>query len=320
MLNSFEMKKENINIIFMGTPKFAVPTLEKLHMHFGIKAVVTVPDKPQGRGKKLQASEIKKKALELNLPVLQPEKLKDTQFIEQLKTYEPDIICVLAFRILPEEVFKIAKIASFNIHASLLPAYRGAAPINWAIINGEKETGLTSFILEKKVDTGNILLQHRIEITEGTTAGDLHNLMMPLAAQLAIDTCELLIKGNYSLIPQDDSKVSPAPKIFPEMCEISWNLHAEKVCNFINGLSPYPGAWTIWNKQRVKFLRAHYSSCGINTPGTYWFDKDKLFVQCAKGIVNILELQLPGKKAMKTTDFVKGYRGERFGKFDESNK
>ena len=300
----------------MGSPEFAVPTLYKLHQEFGIKVVVTAPDKPQGRGKKLQPTAVKKMALELNLPVLQPEKLKDPEFIEKLRSFEPDIICVLAFRILPEEVFKLAKIASFNIHASLLPAYRGAAPINWAIINGEKETGLTSFILEKKVDTGNILLQQRIEIPQGATAGDLHDIMMPLAAQMAVDTCKLLINNNYTLIPQDETKSSLAPKIFPDMCKIKWHLHAEQVCNFINGMSPYPGAWTLWNNQRVKFLRANYSSCAKNTSGTFWIEKDKLFVQCDKGIVNILELQFPGKKIVKTSEFIKGYRGELKGKFD----
>jgi methionyl-tRNA formyltransferase len=310
------MSEKSVNIVFMGTPEFAVPTLEKLHSEFGVKAVVTIPDKPKGRGKQMQSSDVKLKALELGLPVLQPEKLKDESFINELKSYEPDIIVVLAFRILPEEVFKIARIATFNIHGSLLPAYRGAAPINWAIINGEKKTGLTSFILEKKVDTGNILFQKTVPITDNMTDGDLHDLLMPLAADMAVDTCNSLLSGEYQLLPQDDSKASPAPKIFPEMCEIKWNQHARELCYFINGMSPFPGAWTTWNGERLKIIRAAFSACSKGIPGEFSIAQNSFLVQCDKGIISILELQLPGKKIMKTVDFLRGYRGEMSGKFE----
>jgi methionyl-tRNA formyltransferase len=310
------VSKAKPNIIFMGTPEFAVPTLTKLNETFGVKAVVTVPDKPQGRGKKVLPCDVKIKAQELGISLLQPEKLKDEKFINELKTYEPDIMVVLAFRILPEEVFSISKIATFNIHASLLPKYRGAAPINWAIINGEKTTGLTSFILEKKVDTGNILLQKSIDIPEGATAGDLHDLMMPEAAQMAVDTCNLLLSGNYKLMKQDDSLASPAPKIFPEFCKISWNQHAEKVRNFIHGLSPFPGAWTIWNSERLKILRVEYSCCGKGESGFFSINDKEINVQCEKGIVTLREIQLPGKRPMKTEEFLRGYRGTKSGKFN----
>ena len=312
------MKRFEKNIIFMGTPEFAVPTLELLNKELGVKAVVTVPDKPKGRGKKMQSSDVKIKAEELSIPVLQPEKLKDENFIEQLKSYEPDIICILAFRILPEEVYSLAKIASFNIHGSLLPAYRGAAPINWVIINGEKTSGLTSFILEKKVDTGNILLQHQFDIPAYTTAGELHDMMMPMAAQMSIDTCKLLNEGNYKLIPQDDSKASPAPKIFPEMCEINWDKGTRTTINFINGMSPFPGAWTTWNGERLKILKAKFESDLISYPGEFMIEKDKFIVQCADGLLSILELQLPGKKKSKIEDFLNGYRGVRSGNFGNS--
>ncbi len=304
------------NIVFMGTPEFAVPTLDKLHETFGVKAVVTVPDKPQGRGKKVMPSEIKIKALKLGIPLLQPDKLKDENFIKELKTYEPDIMVVLAFRILPEEVFSLSNIATYNIHGSLLPKYRGAAPINWAIMNGEKTTGLTSFILEKKVDTGNILLQKAIDIPEGATAGDLHDLMMPEAAQMAIDTCNLLHSGDYKLMKQDDTLASPAPKIFPEFCKISWNQHAQILRNFIHGLSPFPGAWTIWNGERLKILRVEFSACGKGVPGTYSINDNIMNVQCDKGIISLREIQLPGKRPMKIQDFLRGYRGIKEGIFE----
>jgi len=304
------------NIIFMGTPEFAVPTLVKLHETLTVKAVVTVPDKPKGRGKKVLPSEVKVKAEELCIPILQPEKLKDENFINELEIYKPDIIVVLAFRILPEEVFSVSKMATFNIHASLLPKYRGAAPINWAIINGEKTTGLTSFILEKKVDTGNVLLQKAIDIPEGATAGDLHDLMMPEAAQMAVDTCNLLLSGEYQLIKQDDTLATPAPKIFPEFCIINWNQHAEIVKNFIHGLSPFPGAWTMWNGERLKILRVEFSACGKGIPGTFSINDNSMNVECDKGIIQLHEIQLPGKRPMKIQDFLRGYRGNSTGKFE----
>ncbi len=301
------------NIVFMGTPEFSVPSLELLHKEFGVHAVVTVPDKPQGRGRKLHPSQIKQKAIELRIPVLQPEKLKDEAFISELRSYQPDIIVVIAFRILPVEVYTSAKIASFNIHASLLPKFRGAAPINWAIINGEKETGLTSFILQEKVDTGEMLLQKKFRIPENATAGDLYKLMSPLAAELAIDTCNLLLSGNYKPVKQDDTIATPAPKIFPEQCKIDWGQDAIKVKNFINGVSPEPGAWTFLDDKRIKILRAEFYDSKSVTSAQFEIINNKFIVQCNQGRISIKEIQLEGKKVMDIKDFLNGYKGNLRG-------
>lgn len=299
----------------MGTPEFGIPALKKIHAEYGIKAVITAPDKPKGRGKKVLPSPIKKAAVAMDIPVFQPPKMKDPDFLEKLYALEPDIICIIAFRILPEEVWSASKLGTFNIHASLLPKYRGAAPINWAIINGEKTTGLTSFLLAQKVDTGNILLQHKIDIPEGATAGDLHDIMMPISADMALQTCNLLLSGDYTTYQQEHSKATPAPKIFSDFCRIKWNLHAKDLRNFIHGLSPYPGAWTMWDDKRLKILRTEFTACGTGEPGSFFIENDKLFVYGLKGLISVTELQLQGKKPMRTSDFLKGYRGERSGKF-----
>lgn len=307
---------EKPKIIFMGTPKFAVPTLEKLHQKYGICLVVTVPDKAQGRGLKLIPSAVKQKAVELDIPISQPEYLKSEDFIKTISDFKPDIIVVLAFRILPEEVYTLAKLGTFNIHASLLPAYRGAAPINWAIINGEKKTGLTSFLLEKKVDTGSILLTKEFEIPEGYTAGDLHDALMPLSADLAVETCELLLSGNYQLIPQDDSKASKAPKIFPQDCKIDWSLPANQVRNFIHGTSPIPGSWTILDDKRLKIFRAKVTDYKEGIAGFFIIENSQFIVFCGEDAIIIDELQPEGRKPMKIKDFLNGYKGEKQGIFD----
>jgi methionyl-tRNA formyltransferase len=304
------------SIIFMGTPEFSVPALERIHAEFGVKAVVTVPDKPSGRGQKITSSAVKIKAQELGLPVLQPEKLKDPEFVDGLKGYNPDIIVVIAFRILPEDVYSLAKLGSFNIHGSLLPRYRGAAPINWTIIKGDKVTGLTSFILKKEVDTGDVLLRKEIPIPENATAGDLHDLMMPHAADLSVKTIELLLGGKYTGLPQDASLASPAPKIFPEQCKIDWSNDAYTVKNFIHGMSPIPGAWTIWNGKRFKIYRATLNSGKTSEAGTYKISDNSFDVYCTNGSLSILEMQLEGKKTMKIRDFLAGYRGDKEGKFE----
>ncbi len=300
----------------MGTPEFAVPTLEKLHKQYGIKLVVTVPDRVQGRGLKLMPSAVKQKAIELGIPISQPESLKSEEFIETIKEVNPDIIVVLAFRILPEEVYNIPKKGSFNIHASLLPAYRGAAPINWAIINGEKKTGLTSFLLERKVDTGSILLQKEFEIPDGFTAGDLHDALMPLSADLAVETCELLLSGNYELVAQDESRASKAPKIFTEDCKIDWSLPANRIRNFIHGTSPTPGAWTVWDDKRLKILRAGISDYKEGIAGFFIIENSQFIAFCGEDAIIIEELQPEGRKPMKTKDFLNGYKGENQGIFD----
>jgi len=314
-----------LNIVFMGTPKFAVPTLEALHNRYGVRAVVTATDKPQGRGHKVLPSDVKKRALELGIEVLQPESLKDQDFIEKLKYLNPDIIVVVAFRILPKEVYTLPKLGCFNVHASLLPKYRGAAPINWAIINGESITGLTSFLIQDKVDTGNILLQKIIPIPSGATAGDLHDLMAPQAADLACDTCELLAKGNYKPIQQDESQATLAPKIFSHTAKINFNDYAEKVRNFIHGHSPVPGAWTLFDGKKLKILRTDFDKCScsidepflqLEKPGEYLIYNSQFVVKCAAGVISIKELQLEGKKVMNVSDFINGYKGNLKGMFD----
>lgn len=301
----------------MGTPEFAVPSLEALHAAYGVKAVVTVPDKPKGRGLKLLPSAVKAKAVELGIPVLQPEKLKDIQFINSLKELKPDIIVVIAFRILPEEVYSLASTGTFNIHGSLLPKYRGAAPINRAIINGDEVSGLTSFLLKKEVDTGDILLKKQVRIPDNATAGDLHDMLMPVAAQLSVETIELLLSGSYTPCVQDNSLASPAPKIFPDQCRIDWTGEAATLKNFIHGMSPSPGAWTMWNGKRLKILRVELLKAdGKGNPGSFRMENGLFTVDCAFGKLSIVELQAEGKKAMKTHDFLAGYRGEATGTFE----
>lgn len=310
---------DNIKIVFMGTPEFAVPTLKALHKEFGVGLVVTTPDKQQGRGLKLIPSDVKKTALELAIPILQPEKLKDPDFVSKLKEYNPDIIVVLAFRILPKEVFTLARLGTFNIHASLLPKYRGAAPINWAIINGEKTTGLTAFLINEKVDTGNILLQKAIDIPENFTAGDLHDLLMYEAPEIAISTCKLLISGNYTAYKQDDSQATPAPKIFPEFCQINWTMDADYLKRFIHGVSPIPGAYTFLEGKRLKIYRVEHSCCGTGQPGYYEIQGKNLIVQCGKGFLSLLEVQPEGKKIMRIEEFINGFRGPKKGFFSLPN-
>jgi len=305
----------NPNIIFMGTPEFSVPVLDLIHQNLGVKAVVTVPDKPKGRGMKVEHSAVKKAALNYNLPVLQPEKLIDIDFITKLAEFRPDIIVVVAFRILPPEVYKLARIGAFNIHSSILPAYRGAAPINRAIINGERSTGLTTFLLEDKVDTGNILLTDEFEIPDNFTAGDLHDFMMPRAAIMGLKTCQLLLSGDYSPINQDHTLASPAPKLFPEQAWIDWSCHAELVKNFIHGFSPFPGARTNFNGKLMKILRCEIANHHLE-PGEFIIDKNAFIVGCKDLSIKIIELQLEGKKTVTSKQFINGYRRELKGKLD----
>lgn len=301
----------------MGTPDFAVPALEEISKHHDIAAVVTVPDKPKGRGKKLMPSPVKEKALELDLPILQPENLKSTEFARQIKLINPDIICVIAFKILPPEVFEAAKIASFNIHGSLLPKYRGAAPINHAIINGDSETGLTSFILKRKVDTGDILLKRKTEIPDSANFGDMYEKLKYMAPALAVDTIELLISGDYSPEMQNDEESCPAPKIFKHDCEIDWNKPAEDVRNFIRGVSPLPCAWTIFGDKTMKIFAVETGKSDL-PPGAYVIDNDKFTVGCEDEGLMLTKIQLPGKKAVNIEDFLRGYRGLSEGVFRTS--
>ncbi|PKL78633.1 MAG: methionyl-tRNA formyltransferase [Ignavibacteriae bacterium HGW-Ignavibacteriae-4] len=300
-------------IVFMGTPEFSVPTLKALHEHFEIPAVVTVPDKPKGRGQKMMPSPVKAAAEELGLRVLQPVSLKDEDFINELKEIDADIFCIVAFRILPTAVFTLPKIASFNVHTSLLPKFRGAAPINWAIIKGEKKSGVTSFILDENIDTGNIVGTREVAIGESMTAGELHDELMPLAAELAVETCKQLLSGEYQRLTQDDSLATPAPKIFREDCKIDFNLGAEDLKNFINGMSPIPGAWTELDGKKVKLLKSEISSEIHTKPKNYLIKNDNFLLQTSSGTVKVLVIQPEGKKVMQIRDFLAGYRGNKEG-------
>jgi methionyl-tRNA formyltransferase len=300
-----------MNIIFMGTPQFAVPSLNiLLKSHHKISAVVTVPDKKQGRGQKVAQSDVKKFALENNLNILQPEKLKDENFISEIKTLNPDLIIVVAFRILPKEVYSMPKFGSFNLHASLLPKYRGAAPINWAIINGEKETGVTTFFLKDKVDTGSIIMQNYCDITEHDDAGTLHDKLMELGALTVYSTVNLieLSGGNPPVQNQNDTEATPAPKIFKDDCVINWNEPAKAVYNFIRGLSPYPCAFTTHNNKVIKIYKTNLTGLKAEKQGKLYSADNKIYVSCGDKQLEITELQLEGKKRMSAGEFVNGYR------------
>jgi methionyl-tRNA formyltransferase len=309
-----------MNIIFMGTPDFAVPSLEiLLENNFAVSAVVTAPDKPRGRGRQVSVTPVKEAALRHSLPILQPESLKDHEFVAQLSSFEPELIVVVAFRILPREVYTIAKRGAFNLHASLLPKYRGAAPINWAIINGERETGVTTFFLQDTVDTGNILLQNRIPVTDEMTAGELHDRLSVIGASTVLETVRLIESGKATPLPQNDVLASPAPKIFKETCRIEWDRPSELVRNFVRGLSPYPAAWTLLDGRSMKVFRLHTTDhSGRNAePGTISIVEGReMLVRTSDGWLEILELQMEGKKRMTAEEFLRGYRSfdsERFG-------
>lgn len=297
----------------MGTPEFSVPTLKSLHEKYDIPVVVTVPDKPKGRGQKMMPSPVKAAAEGLGIRVLQPVSLKDKDFINELKDINADLFCIVAFRILPKEVFTLPKIASFNVHTSLLPKYRGAAPINWAIIKGEKKSGVTSFILDENIDTGNIVGKREVPIGESMTAGELHDELMPLAAELAVETCEQLLSGNYQLLKQNDSLATPAPKIFREDCRIDFNMDGEDLKNFINGMSPIPGAWTEFDGRKVKLLKSEFYEENHTKPKHYLIKNDNFLLQTASGIVKVLVIQPEGKKVMQIRDFLAGFRGNKEG-------
>jgi methionyl-tRNA formyltransferase len=301
-----------LRIIYMGTPEFAVPCLEILiENKFNVVAVITAPDKPQGRGQKLVASPVKEAALKHNLNVLQPTNLKSPGFIEELKSFNANLQIVVAFRMLPEIVWNMPAIGTFNLHASLLPQYRGAAPINWAIINGEKETGITTFFLKHEIDTGSIVFQEKESIRQDDNAGSLYERLMNKGAQLVLKTVKAIESENYSLQSQPEGiEIKHAPKIFKETCEINWNQSSEQVRNFVRGLSPYPAAWTTLNGKVFKIFHCHkasHDSRHLIDPGQIVTDnKNYLSVKTADGWVAIDELQPEGKKRMNVQDFFRG--------------
>ncbi len=290
----------------MGTPDFAVPSLKILLANHEVLAVVTAPDKERGRGQKVSFTPIKEVALENNLPVLQPEKLKDGNFINQLKSFKADLFVIVAFRILPKEVFTIPPKGSFNLHASLLPKYRGAAPIHWAIIKGEKETGVTTFKLEEKVDTGNIYLQKRIAILNEDNLGTVHDKLSDLGAEAVLETVNMIEKGDDNLISQNNAEATPAPKITKETGKINWNNSAEEIHNLIRGLSPYPAAYFEFKNKIIKIFKSEVVQSSLS-PLEIKQTKNELIIGCGKNALRILELQQEGKKRMGVEEFLRGF-------------
>lgn len=305
----------------MGTPSFAVEPLKRLvDGGYQVVAVVTMPDKPAGRGHKIQYSAVKTYALEKNITLLQPENLKDESFVEELKSFKADLQIVVAFRMLPEVVWSMPALGTFNLHASLLPQYRGAAPINWALINGEKETGVTTFFLKHKIDTGNVIFQEKIEIGEDDNVGIVHDKLMLLGADVVVKTVDAILTDSVKPIPQETialqegEELKLAPKIFKETCQINWNNSVKVIYNFIRGLAPYPVAWSDLKLDSGKLLRVkifeadfiekqHNLKVGSIVQG----DKDELYVAALDGFIAIKMMQLPGKKRMPIADLLRGF-------------
>lgn len=307
-------KFKSLRIVFMGTPEFAVASLDALvKAGCTIAGVITAPDKPAGRGLQLQQSAVKKYAVEQGLKVLQPVKLKDPVFLEQLRSLKADLQIVVAFRMLPEIVWNMPPMGSVNLHGSLLPQYRGAAPINWAVINGETETGVTTFKLKQEIDTGDILLQERFPIGENDTAATIHDRMKEIGAALLVKTVKGLADGTLTETPQPVTPHLPlkhAPKIHTDTCRINWSQPVNTVYNLVRGLSPYPGAFTVLNEKMLKIFRAEKETGFPSaTEGDYETDgKTFLKFACEDGYIRLLEIQLEGKKKMEITEFLRGYR------------
>lgn len=299
-----------LRIVFMGTPEFAVPSLQELvEAGYDIAGVITAPDKPMGRGRKLGISAVKAYAQEQGLNILQPTNLKDPEFLEELKSLNANLQVVVAFRMLPEVVWQMPEHGTFNLHASLLPAYRGAAPIHWAIINGEKETGCTTFFLKHEIDTGSILFQEKETIHHDDTVGSLYERLMAKGGKLVLKTVQAIEKGDYTLKPQENAEQQPkAPKIFRETCQINWDQPAEAVYNFVRGLNPFPGAWTLLEGKEFKIHWAEVTEkSGKQAPGSIDTDnKTYLHVACQEGWVAIKTLQVKGKKKMEVDEFFRG--------------
>lgn len=305
-----------MRIVFMGTPSFAIPSLSALLAEgHDVRAVVTVPDKPQGRGRKLGTSAVKDFAASRRIPLLQPENLSDAAFVESLADLEPELFVVVAFRVLPAVVFSIPPKGAFNLHASLLPKYRGAAPINWAIMKGEEETGVTTFLLEEKVDTGSIILQKCTPIGQDETAGELAGRLAQIGAQAVVETVNLLGSGGATLTRQDHRLATPAPKIQKDLCAVNWSAPERDVHNFVRGLSPSPCAWTTFQGKNLRVYRtrrgdeSELSTLGPGQPGeVVVVGKEKLLVRTGHGgAVSVAEIQQEGKKKMEIAEFLRGF-------------
>ena len=316
------MKKEDLRIVFMGTPEFAVETLRRLvENRYNVVAVVTQPDKPVGRHQsELQPSQVKQYAQSVDLPVLQPVKMKDADFIERLRAIEADVFVVVAFRMLPEVVWAMPRFGTFNVHAALLPQYRGAAPINWAVINGERQTGVTTFFLDHDIDTGRIIMQLPFDIHDDYNVEDVYDGLMHLGADIATQTLDLLIAndGQLSTMPQEemiaaDTLLHPAPKLFKDNCRIMWQQSAKQVYDFVRGLSPYPGSWTMLrtpdNKETMLkiYKTAKTNRSASDATGTIVEEKGHIYINCNDLQLELIELQLSGKKRMTARDFLNGF-------------
>lgn len=320
------MKKEDLRIVFLGTPEFAVESLDLLVKEgFNIVGVVTMPDKPAGRGHRMFESPVKLYAVEHGLKVMQPVKLKDEEFVAELQALDADLFIVIAFRMLPEVVWKMPRLGTFNLHASLLPRYRGAAPINWAVINGDTETGVTTFFLKHEIDTGDIISQERVAILPTENVGDVHDKLMSLGARLTLDTVNHILVGDLATIPQESlltggEAPTAAPKIFKETCHIDWSKSAKEIHNLVRGLSPYPCAWTeltadsdpqskpLYNVKVLETAVLPVQSEGPQSVGKVTANK-KLVVECGDGnMIEIIRLQPAGKKPMTAAEFLRGAR------------
>lgn len=315
------MEKKDLRIVYMGTPEFAVESLKRLvEGGYNVVGVITMPDKPMGRhGSVLQPSPVKAYAVSQGLKVLQPEKLKDEAFLEELRALRADLQIVVAFRMLPEAVWQMPRLGTFNLHASLLPQYRGAAPINWAVINGDTETGITTFFLKHEIDTGEIIDQVRVPIADTDNVGVVYDRLMMLGGDLVLKTVDAILAGNVKTIPQEmlssTEPLRPAPKIFKDTCRIDWTKGVKPVYDFIRGLSPYPAAWTeLCEPDSSPVTMKIYESSKefvehTFAPGTILTDKKTYFkVASTDGFVHLLSVQLAGKKRMNVTDFLRGYR------------
>lgn len=312
------MSGKDLRIVFMGTPEFAVASLRRLvEEGYNVVAVVTTPDKPAGRGQRLHESDVKVAARELGLPILQPERLRDEAFVEAMRELQPDLGIVIAFRMLPEVIWSMPKLGTFNLHASLLPEYRGAAPINWAVINGEEKTGITTFLLNHEIDKGAIIGQVEMPIEEEDTVGTMYDKLMMRGRDLVVDTVERIAAGDYTAREQmhiDEATLKPAPKIFKDDCRIDWSWEGRRIVNFVRGLSPYPAAWTpmyLDGEERgsakifhVRFVASQHNA----SVGAISSDGKSMKVACSDGWVEILELQVAGKRRMATRDLLLGFR------------
>lgn len=300
-----------MNIVFMGSPDFAIPSLLKIHQsEHTIKTVVSNVDKRRGRGGKKSPTPVKAKALELGLSVIEVEDINSPEFINRLSGLDADLFVVVAFRILPPEVLAIPKVGSVNLHASLLPKYRGAAPIHWAIIKGEKETGCSVFFLDEKVDTGHVILQQKTNIGKNETTGELYGRLKELGSDLLVEAIQKIADDDFRLTPQNHAEATPAPKLFKEDCHIDFNSTAIDVHNKIRGLSPFPTAWARWKGQKFNLYKSRIADYTELEPGTIKAIGDKLLVGCQDRAVELVEVQLPGTKIMTGADLIRGYEVE----------